>query len=91
MATFFTLKDVDAVLDYTIDWSDVFPTGDDISVSTWTADTGITVDSDTETTTTTTVWLSGGTKGEVYDVTNHATTAAGREDDRTITVQVYEA
>ena len=91
MATFYMLKDADAVLDYTIDWSDVFPSGDDISASTWVADTGLTVDSDTETATTTTVWLSGGTKGEVYDVTNHVTTAAGREDDRTISFTVYEA
>ena len=91
MATFHALKDVDAVLDFTIDWSDVFPSGDDISTSTWSADTGLTVDSDTETATTTTVWLSGGTKGYSYDVTNHVVTAAGREDDRTIAVQVYEA
>lgn len=82
-------KDPGARLDYTINWSDWLD-GDTISTSTWLAETGITVDSDTNTTTTTTVWLSGGTLGNAYDVTNRIVTAAGREDDRTIEVHIRE-
>ena len=79
------LKDPDAVLDYSIDWSDWL--GDDtIASSSWAASTGITVDSDTNTTTAAIVWLSGGTAGENYTATNSIVTAAGREDDRTITI-----
>lgn len=82
-------KDPDAVLDYKIDWTD-WLSGDTISASSWAAEAGITIDSDTNDTTSATVWLSGGTAGQVYEVTNHITTASGRADDRTLTFQVDE-
>lgn len=82
-------KDPIAALDYTIDWA-AWLDDDTISESTWEAADGIDVDSDTATTTTTTVWLSGGTLGDTYDITNHIVTAAGREDDRTFKVKVTE-
>ena len=77
------MKDPDEVLDYVRDWSAVLD-ADTIATSTWTPDTGITVDSDSNTTTTTTVWVSGGTLGERYGITNHITTAGGREFDFTL-------
>jgi hypothetical protein len=80
------IKDPDAVLDYEIDWSEWLVT-DTISASTWAADTGLTVDSDSFTDTATTVWLSGGVVGTSYEVVNHITTANGREDDRTIIIK----
>ena len=80
-------KDPSAVLDYVIDWSDWLD-GDTISTSTWTVPSGITKDSDTKTTTATTIWLSGGTVGTKYAVVNHIVTAGGREDDRTIYINV---
>jgi hypothetical protein len=89
MAQRFT-KDPQAVLDYTINWSDWLD-GDTISTSTWTAESGITVEASPApsfTTTTTTIWLSGGTLGTVYRITNHVVTAATREDDRTFTVKI---
>lgn len=84
-------KDPDAVLDYVIDWS-VWPLADGeiITASTWTAPAGITVDSEDNDNTTTTVWLSGGTDGTKYLLTNHVTTSEGREDDRTIRITVRE-
>ena len=84
------LKDPDAVLDYMFDWSSWLQSGETISTSTMTASTGITVDSDVATTTTTTVWLSGGTAGETYEVTNHITTSNSRAEDRTITIVCLE-
>jgi hypothetical protein len=80
-------KDPSAVLDYKIDWS-AWLAGDTIYVSAWTADAGITINSNSNSTTTATVWLSGGTAGTSYAVTNHITTAAGRQDDRSISIQV---
>lgn len=85
--TFDAMKDPGAVLDYVIDW-ETWLDGDTIYTSTWTATTGITVDSESETDSTTTVWLSGGTAGTTYYVTNHIATVGGREDDRTIAVYV---
>jgi len=80
-------KDADAVLDFTIDWGDWLGT-DTISASTWTCDSGITVDSSSNTTTTTTVWLSGGTAGATYTVTNRIVTVAGRTEDRDLQVLI---
>jgi len=82
-------KDPDAVLDYVIDWSTWLGI-DTIATSTWTADSGITVDSEQETTTTATVWLSGGTAGSRYNVVNEITTNAGRTENRTIVIEVRE-
>lgn len=82
-------KDPSAVLDYTIDWSDWLDT-DTISTSSWTVPSGITQSAETETTTTATVWLSGGTADNVYEVTNTITTAAGRTDQRTLIIHVVD-
>ena len=76
-------KDPDDVLDYQINWA-TWLGSDTISTSIWTAAAGITVNSETETTTTATVWISGGTLGEVAQATNRITTAGGRTKDQTL-------
>lgn len=78
--------------DFNVDWSSwLSARADTIVVSTWVVDTpGITVSSETETTTSATVWLSGGTLGESYSLTNQITTAGGRSPDQRITVRVRE-
>ena len=83
------VKDPDAVLDYEWDWAAWLGT-DTIASHTVTAATGLTVDTSEATDTAVTVWLSGGTVGQTYSVTCHVVTAAGREDDRTVTVTVME-
>lgn len=91
MARFF-LKDPDAKLDYTISWVTWLGL-DTISASAWTADAGIAIagsPAPSNTTTTATVWLSGGTAGEVYAVTNRIVTAAGRTQDGTIMIRVIQ-
>ncbi len=82
-------KDPDAALDYQIDWS-IWLDSDTISSSSWVAEDGITIDGDTNTATATTIWLSGGTLGVQYLVTNRITTTGGRTDDRSITIVVVE-
>lgn len=83
-------KDPNAVIDYEIDWSK-WLRGDDIVVtSEWIVPAGITMDSESSDATTTTVWLSGGTAGSSYSLTNRITTAQGRTQDRTITIRVKE-
>ena len=83
------LKDPQAILDYSIDWS-TWLAGDTIATSTWTVPAGIVKDSDTNTATRTTIWLSGGSAGVAYSICNHITTAALRQDDRTFIVQVED-
>ena len=100
--TFEAIKDPDAVLDYSIRWTDWLD-GDEINASTWSitaseSPTVLTVDSTSYGSDTTVspnvanavakVWLSSGTVGITYYVTNHITTSAGREDDRTIAIKV---
>ena len=80
-------KDPDAVLDYMVDWEQWLD-GDTISTSTWTVPSGITKDSDSKTDTTATVWLSGGTLNDDYEVVNRIVTAGGRTEDRTLTIRV---
>jgi len=83
-------KDPDAILDYSNDWSSWLVTGDTIASSQWLPASGITIDNDSLTTTLTTVWLSGGTTGSRYSLTNRITTAQGRTDDRTIVIVVRQ-
>ena len=98
------IKDPDARLDYYFDWkaltngtgeSDWLAGGETITAFTVTADAGITVDDDPAPAlingaTAVKVWLSGGTAGRVYAVTNHIETSAGRTDDRTLMIRVQE-
>lgn len=89
--TFRVTKDANAVLDYTLDWSQWLTPGDNLATSTWTTATGLVIDSDVlEADNTTTVWLSGGTAGMTYIVTNRITTVGARTEDRSITVFVTE-
>ena len=85
-------KDPDDVLDYEIDWSTWLTAsgGDTISSSTWTVPTGITKTTDSHTTTTTTIWLSGGTAGTTYTLTNEIVTAGGRTKDQSVRVKVKD-
>lgn len=82
--------DPDAVLDYSIDWSDWLASGEVISTSAWTVPTGITQDTATKTDSVATIWISGGTAGQIYTVTNHIVTDGGREDDRSLHLHCKE-
>jgi len=86
------IKDPNAVLDYSIDWTTWLATSETISASSWTVPTGITqtTPAPSFTNTVTTIWLLGGTAGTTYTLTNHITTNQGRQDDRSITIQVVE-
>ena len=84
------IKDPDAVLDYGFDWSDWLQDGETISTSSWTVPTGLTEVGDSNTTTATKVWVSGGTAGDDYTITNHIVTSDSREDDRSHTLKVQE-
>lgn len=83
-------KDPASVLDYGIDWSDWLASGEIISTSTWTVPTGITKDSDSKGDESTIVWLSGGTAGMAYEITNKITTSDSRTVERTIEVIVEQ-
>lgn len=83
-------KDPDARLDWVWDWNEWLDEGEVIENSVFLASVGISIDNTSNTTRTATVWLSGGTAGQVYQVTNRITTSSGRIDDRSITIRVAE-
>lgn len=83
------IKDPDATLDYTGKWA-AWLKGDTILTSTWDVPTGITLVSESHTSTETLAWFSGGTEGAKYLIRNRITTAAGRIEDRTITIVIKE-
>lgn len=84
------VKDPEAVLDYGFDWSDWLATGETIVTSTWAVATGLTKTTDSNSTEATTIWLTGGTVGASYVITNHITTSEGRADDRSHTIKVKD-
>ena len=83
-------KDPDEVLDYQFDWTARLATGEQIVTSAFTVAEG-TVVKDSEGFTpqgVATVWLSGGTAGELCLVNNHITTTLGREYDETAKLRI---
>lgn len=80
-------KDPDEVLDYVIDWTARLA-GDTIVTSTWEVPTGLTKGSDSATASTTTVWLSGGTLNERYEITNRIVTDGMRTYDQSVRLRI---
>lgn len=90
MALSWPFKDPDEVLDYFIDWTARLA-GDTISSSLWFIvddDLTLTIDSNSFTASGATVWLSGGTIGVTYEVTNRIMTAGARTMDQTVKLKI---
>lgn len=84
-------KDPDSVVDYGIDWSSYLASNNDtIASSSWIVPAGLTKASDSHTADHAFVWLSGGTVGSTYQITNRITTAGGRTEDESIHIQIIE-
>jgi hypothetical protein len=87
MTTF--TKDPAAHLDYALDWNTWLEDGEAITASTWETPDGITeaTPAPTHGDGRTVIWLSGGTPGQLYRVTNRVTTTAGRTDERSLSIR----
>lgn len=84
--------DPDSTVDYLIQWDDELTAeGADVIV---TADAiipdGLTLVDQSNTATAHTIWISGGTTNTDYTVTSRITTAGGRTEDQSITLQCRE-
>lgn len=82
--------DPDANLDYTVNWEDWLAESETIATSAWVVPTGIDQADPSNTSTAATIWISGGTAGTEYQLTNRITTSLGRTDDRSIFLRVTE-
>lgn len=90
----FIPKDTEAILTYTLDWTDWLNNGETISSNSYAIET-ITGDADPLTKTaesntdyTTTVKISGGTSGKIYKVYNTITTSGGLTERRYFRIRV---
>ena len=88
------LKDPDAVLDYMVDWGSEYLTGDALALSRWAVSpvepAGAHVVCESFDELTATVQIGGGEAGKLYQISNHVTTASGREDCRSFVLRVEE-
>lgn len=92
MTTFFTKTDIGltaeqasgSLLDYGLDWSDWLSStpGDTIASSSWVADPALTLSNLEHGDAATSVWVTGGSPGEWYELENTVTTSSGRRDSR---------
>lgn len=97
MSTTYT-KDPEDILDYRNDWSAWLAANDDdtLSASSWVFeddgdnDGSLTIEQSSFDDDSATVWLSGGTPGRVYRLTNRIETAQSRTKDATITFLIQE-
>lgn len=83
-------KDPSENLDYQVSWADWLATGESIVTSTWTVETGLTAGTTSASSTVATIWLSGGTNGDIYNITNHIISSASRTGDRTFSIEIKE-
>lgn len=84
--------DPNATLDYAVDWAPWLQAGETISNSTWTVPTGLTqaTPAPSHSNGKAVIWITGGTVGESYRLTNHITTSAGRQDERSLMLEVTQ-
>lgn len=91
-----TVKDPEAVLEYTVDWDDLaLESGETISTSAWAVSPaespGLEVASSpspSNTDGTATAWVTGGVVGHVYRLVNTITTSLGRTYEQSIVIRV---
>jgi len=82
-------KDPEEVLDYVLDWSAKL--GEDtISTSAWSVPGGVSEDSSSAGDQSATIWISGGTTGTVYTLTNTIVTTGGRTLEQSLYLSVIE-
>jgi len=84
-------KDPSANLDFGFDWSEWLGSADQISSSSWVSVPGdLALSNPDFGNLSTLVWVSGGSDGTDYLVTNQVTTRDGRTDERTFAISVVQ-
>ncbi len=91
MALQWDAKDPNEVLDYQIDWGERLASGETISTSSWTIagdDSVLVEDSNEIVSENTLIWLSAGTLGVKYTLTNRITTSSSRTMDQSVAIRI---
>lgn len=87
---FVYIKDPQATLDYSFDWTDWLGTGETISSTSWTVPAGLTKVSEVATSYISTCRISGGVLGTSYTVTCQITTNLGEIDQRSLQLTIQD-
>lgn len=82
------IKDPQAILDYSFDWSQWLSDGETIITHTVTTVGSIDVESSTHASGVVTVWLGGGSVDTSVTVACLITTSQARHDERTMTIAI---
>jgi len=83
-------KDPNSTIDYGVDWSTWLESGETIVTSTWPETGALVSESESNTTTATSIFVSGGTVGATYTLTNRVVTSQGRTEDRSMLILCQE-
>ena len=84
-------KDPNSIIDYGCDWTDWLAQGEVISTSTWlTTPTGLTQVTTVKENFVTSVFLSGGTAGITYTLTNRIVTSQSRTEDASMYIKCQQ-
>ena len=81
-------KDPQETLDYYVDYSGRIPADDAITQSSWAVPAGITAEQSNFSGRKTVIWLSGGTEGASYELTNTVETEDGRILEQTCLIVI---
>jgi hypothetical protein len=81
-------KDPQETLDYYVDYSGRIPADDEITQSSWSVPSGITATQANFAGRKTVIWLSGGTEGGSYELTNTVQTTDGRILEQTCLIVI---
>lgn len=86
------VKDPDAVLDFTVDWTATLATGENVLSALWLIepDGGLTLVSESGQGALRTAMVAGGKPGEVVRLTSRIVTDLGRTDDRSFQIRIVE-
>ena len=83
-------KDPDSIIDYGVDWSAWLGSGETIITSAWPETGGLVNEIESFTLTRSSIFVSGGTVGASYTLTNRITTNFGRTEDRSMIINCQE-
>ena len=83
-------KDPDSTIDYGLDWSNWLASGETITASSWPETGGLVNESESFTTSKASIFVSGGTVGASYTLTNRISTNFGRTEDRSMLISCQE-
>lgn len=88
------LKDPDAVLDYSVDWTEALEDGESLLAAEWIVHPedagGLAILSEATAGTLRSATVSGGRPGDLYRLTNRVTTDQGRTHDRSFLIRIAQ-